>query len=172
MGRHLLSILAVLGFVMPASADEMPTRKPGLWELKMAFKGARMPVQSMQQCTDASTDKVMMSNFGNAGQGACPERHIKNSGSTITMDSVCHIGGAKVTSHAVITGSFDSAYSVDMTSRREGGPPLPHVAPGGVTHMTMEAKWLGPCAPGQRPGDIIMSGGMTINVLNLKRPRH
>jgi hypothetical protein len=31
-------------------------------------------------------------------------------------------------------------------------------------HMTMEAKWVGPCAKGQRPGDVIMPGGIKINV--------
>jgi Protein of unknown function (DUF3617) len=169
MSRSLLPILIVLGFTLPAVADELPTRKPGLWELKMAFEGGRMPVQSMQQCTDATTDKLMTNNFGNAGQGACSERHIKTSGSTITVDSVCSFGGAKVTTHAVVTGSFDSAYNVDVISHREGGRPLPHVAPGGKSHMTMNAKWLGPCARGQRPGDIIMPGGMSINVQDMQQ---
>jgi hypothetical protein len=29
--------------------------------------------------------------------------------------------------------------------------------------MTINAKWLGPCKPGQKPGDIVMPGGMKIN---------
>jgi hypothetical protein len=26
----------------------------------------------------------------------------------------------------------------------------------------MEARWLGPCEPGQKPGDVIMPGGKVI----------
>jgi hypothetical protein len=40
--------------------------------------------------------------------------------------------------------------------------------------MTIQAKWLGPCAAGQRPGDVTMANGMTMNVLDIssktKRP--
>jgi hypothetical protein len=150
-----------------ALADELPTRKAGLWELKMEFEGHRIPIQSMQQCTDAAADKQMTSGFGNGSAEACPDRHITKSGGTITVDSVCDIAGAKVTSHAVISGQFDSAYTVNVTTKREGGRPLPHVAPGGVSHMTMQAKWLGPCAKDQRPGDVIMPGGMKINILDI-----
>jgi hypothetical protein len=35
--------------------------------------------------------------------------------------------------------------------------------------MTMTAKWLGPCAAGQRPGDMIMPNGMKMNILDLQK---
>jgi hypothetical protein len=35
--------------------------------------------------------------------------------------------------------------------------------------MTIQATWLGPCAAGQRPGDVIMGNGMTMNVLDLPK---
>jgi hypothetical protein len=31
----------------------------------------------------------------------------------------------------------------------------------------MEAKWLGPCREGQKPGDIIMPGGIKLNIRTL-----
>ena len=44
----------------PAFALDMPTRKAGLWEIKMEFEGrSNLPVQTMKQCTDAATDKLM-----------------------------------------------------------------------------------------------------------------
>ena len=96
---------------------------------------------------------------------------MKTSGRTITIDSVCKFGAATTTSHAVVTGSFDSAYKVDVTSTREGGPPMPGVAPGAQTHMMIEAKWLGVCAAGQKPGDVVMSNGMSMNVLDMQKMR-
>jgi hypothetical protein len=35
--------------------------------------------------------------------------------------------------------------------------------------ITTTAKWLGPCAAGQRPGDMIMPGGRTMNILDLQK---
>ena len=167
MLRYSLLVTACLTCAGPALADELPTRKAGLWDITMHFEGTNLPAHSLQQCTDESTDKLMMSSFGSAGEKSCPDRHIVNSGSTITMDSVCQFGPTKVTSHALIKGDFNSAYTIEVTSRREGGPALPHVAPGGVTHMMMSAKWLGPCAKGQVAGDIIMPGGIKMNIRKL-----
>jgi hypothetical protein len=31
----------------------------------------------------------------------------------------------------------------------------------------MEARWIGPCQQGQRPGDIILPGGIKLNVRSL-----
>ena len=35
--------------------------------------------------------------------------------------------------------------------------------------MKLAATWVGPCAAGQRPGDMIMGNGMTVNILDMKR---
>jgi hypothetical protein len=36
--------------------------------------------------------------------------------------------------------------------------------PDGKITMTMDAKWLGACAADQKPGDVIMSNGLKINI--------
>jgi hypothetical protein len=56
----------------------------------------------------------------------------------------------------VITGSFDSAYTMAVTVQS------------GRT-ITMNAKWFGPCAADQRPGDMIMGNGMTFNILDAQK---
>jgi hypothetical protein len=43
------------------------------------------------------------------------------------------------------------------------------MAPGAATHMKIAATWLGPCKKGQRPGDMIMGNGMTMNILDLQK---
>jgi hypothetical protein len=151
----------------PAAALDMPARKPGLWEVKMEFAGGRLPAQDIKQCVDAATDKLMNSSFGGSAQQNCSRQDVTRSGNTMMVDSVCKFGDATTTSHAVVTGSFDSGYTVDVTSTRAGGRPLPGMAPGGTTHMKIAAKWLGPCIAGQRPGDMIMGNGMKMNVLDL-----
>ena len=46
---------------------------------------------------------------------------------------------------------------------------MPGAAPGGGTQMTIAAKWLGPCAAGQKPGDVMMGNGMKMNVLDIQK---
>lgn len=167
--RRLVLIAAGLLAAAPAFAFDMPTRKAGLWELKMEFVGSNLPGREMKQCTDATADKLMTANFGGSTQESCSKHDVSNSGGVITVNSVCKFGEATSTSHAVISGSFDSAYTVEVTSKREGGRPMPGLAPGGETHMKITAKWLGPCESGQRPGDIVMNNGMTINILDMQK---
>jgi hypothetical protein len=43
MRRWLPSLAFALIFAAPAAAADLPARKPGLWELKMAFEGGNLP---------------------------------------------------------------------------------------------------------------------------------
>jgi Protein of unknown function (DUF3617) len=156
-----ISLLGLLG-VMPVLAAELPSRKPGLWEMKMSFENRNIPGQTMQHCIDAATDQMMQSRGGPGGQVACSKRDVQRSANAITIDSTCTAGGKTTTSHAVITGSFDSSYNMTVTSDSAA-------APGGKSTMTMAAKWLGPCTGDQRPGDMIMANGTKINILDMQK---
>jgi hypothetical protein len=153
----------------PAAALDLPARKAGLWEIKMAFEGRTIPPQTMQQCIDAATDKQMNSIGGNMAQERCSKQDVQKVGSTIVVDSVCQIGATKTTSHGVISGDFNSAYTVKVSSTREGGPAAPGMPADGTSNMTMEAKWLGACKADQKPGDMIMANGMKVNIVDMQR---
>ena len=61
--------------MLPAGAshaDEMPLRKPGLWEMKMVQTGSPMPEMTMQQCSDESTDKAMSTAFSGSSLNFMP----------------------------------------------------------------------------------------------------
>jgi hypothetical protein len=146
----------------PALALDMPARKPGLWQLTMDFEGRNLPGQTIKQCIDAATDKDMNSLGGNM-QESCAQRNVQHVGDSIVVDSVCKFGPATTTSHAVVTGDFNSAYTVKVDSRRSGAA-MPGMPQGGEMHMTVAAKWLGPCEAGQVPGDMIMGNGMKMNI--------
>ena len=151
MRRLIITVIGLMS-AAPAIALDMPARKPGLWELKMNFEGRNLPVTGMKQCVDAVTDKLMNANFGGApANEACSKQDITKSAGTITVDSVCKFGDATTTSHAVVTGSFDSAYTVNVTSTRQGGASMPGPVPGAATHMTISATWLGPAPPVNGP---------------------
>ena len=161
---RLIGAAAVLVLVgaMPALAAELPTRKAGLWEVKMSFENRNAAAPTIQQCIDAATDQMMQSSAGPFAQAACSKRDVQRSGNTITIDATCALAGKTATSHSVITGSFDSAYTMTVTSESEG-------LPGGKMTMTMAAKWLGPCAADQKPGDMIMGNGIKMNILEMQK---
>jgi hypothetical protein len=154
---------AVLGLIyLPsAPAAELPSRKPGLWEVRTMIGNSNIP-RLIQQCIDASTDQMLQSNAGPFSASTCREREVKRSGNSVTIDSTCTMGGKPATSQALVTGNFDSRYTMTVTSQSEE-------LPGGKMTMTMEAKWLGPCAADQKPGDVIMSNGVKINIPEMQK---
>ncbi|MGB9368957.1 MAG: DUF3617 family protein [Xanthobacteraceae bacterium] len=164
---RLAVILATAFIATPALAQEIPARKAGLWEMTMTFEGRNTPPQTMQQCIDAATDKAMQDmSAGVRGQG-CSKRETKKVGDTIVFDSVCSMGAGTTTSHGVVSGDFNSAYTVTINSKHEGGPPVPNMP--AETNMTVAAKWLGACKADQKPGDIIMANGTKMNVTDMQK---
>jgi hypothetical protein len=158
MRRFGAACFLVLIGLGPAFAADFPARKPGLWQIDTTTVNGH--TVSLQECVDARTDQLMQARFGSMPQRNCSKRNMQKSGDTITIDSVCTIAGQTSSHHMVITGSFDSGYTMTMTSQTQGSP-TPRT-------VTMTAKWVGPCAAGQRPGDMIMPGGRTINILDMQ----
>jgi hypothetical protein len=170
MARQLFSFRIAAGVLLAtlpalaASAVELPTRKAGLWEMKMVRTGSPLPDMTMQHCTDETTDKAMSSSFSPMSKDACSRNDIQKTATGYTTDSVCTVGGISVTSHSETSGDFNSAYAVKVTSHSQGGPSGPR-----DTTMTVEAKWLGACKADQKPGDILMPGGRKMNVKDMEK---
>ena len=161
LGSALLAALPVFG----ARADEIPLRKAGLWEMKIVKTGSVLPEMTMQHCTDETTDKQMSTAFSPVAKETCSKRDIAKTATGYVSDSVCSVGGVTMTSHADITGDFNSAYTVKSTAHSDKGPAS---VPRDVT-STIEAKWLGECKPGQKPGDIVMPGGFKMNIKDAEK---
>jgi hypothetical protein len=152
-----LGAVALIALVPAAAlAADLPARKPGLWEIKMAFEG-RPGTQSIKQCADPETDAIMQSSATNIGSQNCSKRDIVKSGDTMTIDSVCTVAGREASSHAVVKGSFDSDYTMTVSSKSDAGP----------INMTVTGKWLGPCEAGQKPGDLILPNGIKLNLKDM-----
>ena len=166
MTRLLLSTcLLMLLSVLEVRAVEMPTRKAGLWEMKMARTGSPVPDTTIQHCTDENTDKEMSASFSPIAKEMCSKQDIQKTATGYVSDSVCKIGPMTVTSHSETTGDFNSGYVVKTTSHSEGGATA---VPRDST-TTVEAKWLGACKPDQKPGDIVMPGGFKLNIKDAEK---
>lgn len=162
-GFTAAAILVLAGATATAAA-EMPTRKSGLWEISINVENRNVPAQTIQQCTDAATDQALQSNAGPvAGERVCSKREISRSGNTVTIDTICTVGGRATTGHTVMTGDFGSAYIMTVTSQTDR-------AQGGPRTTNMSAKWVGPCTGDQKPGDVILPDGRKFNVNNMHPP--
>ena len=156
----LLAMLPVNG----ALAVELPVRKAGLWEMKV-LSGGSMPEMTMQQCTDETTDKDMSTAMSPMTKEMCSKQDIQKTATGYVTDSVCGIAGMTIKSKAEINGDFNSAYTVKSTSHTEGGM---GGAPRDST-STIEAKWLGACKADQKAGDIMMPGGIKMNIKDMQK---
>lgn len=150
---------------LPALAGpvEMPNRKPGLWEIKVKA-GSEMPAMTMQQCTDATTDKDMAATFSPMAKEMCSKQDMQKTATGMVIDSTCNVGGMNSVSRTEINGDFNSAYTVKVISKNTGGP----VGVPAESATTMDAKWVGACKADQKPGDIVMPGGMKINIKDMQ----
>jgi hypothetical protein len=155
------SFLVIIFFATAAWSAELPARKPGLWEIETTLPSPKIPKQVIRQCVDAATDQMMQSRAGVNSQRECSKRDLQKSAGSITIDSTCTTAGKTRTSHVVITGSFDSSYTMTVTSQSEGTPES--------RTITMAAKWIGLCAADQKPGDMIMANGTKINMMDAQK---
>jgi hypothetical protein len=158
--------LLLLGGIVTAGvvAGELPKRKPGLWELHTQVDG--MPGgPAVQMCVDAETDNLIQQRAKKKAD--CSTMDVQSGPGRTTVHAVCLADGSTVTMDGVYTGNFNSSYKGDMRMRYE--PPMHGMS---ESHMVQDAKWLGPCKPGQKGGDVIMpnAGGFNMNEM-LKDPR-
>ncbi len=155
-------LLALAAPALAVAAQDLPKRKPGLWEYRMQSSMAPAPMVS-QQCIDARTDDLMQQPAQQGPKPACSKTAVRREGARTLVDSVCSFEGTTVTTRAVFTGSFDTGYRADIHSSYS--PPLMGMK---ESRQTMDAKWLGPCKPGQRPGDVMMQGMGTLNMKEMQ----
>lgn len=156
--RILVLLAAASACAAPyASAADMPKRKPGLWQQTVSGQG--MPAQTLSMCTDEKTDDLLQSKARGAAQ--CSQQSVRRQGNSIVVEAVCKDGKTTIRTEGVFSGDFSSRYAGEMRSTFD--PPM-H----GMKEMNqkIEARWLGACKPGQKPGDVTVDsmGGASMNM--------
>jgi hypothetical protein len=139
-----------------AQAQDVPKRKSGLWEVKRTTARTEGKQRIVQMCIDEASDNALRQLAEGMRSETCKTSKVSREGDRLTVDAVCTLGRAQTTAttHAVITGKFDSAYKIESKSTFD--PPTRGKAEGSAV---LEARWLGACKPDQRPGDYILSNG-------------
>ncbi len=165
--RSVPLALALLagGLLAPAvtaqSADQdFPRRKPGLWEIRsVGAQAAGLP--PVHFCVGPDTDHAGSQLDRSVGaRGACSLGAFERAGEAWRSESTCSHGRTRVLSRAIASGDFQGSYRIDTLVQYD--PPL-----GGLRHEDKDAvvaRRLGPCAPGQKPGDMVTPGMGTLNM--------
>jgi len=148
----------------PAAA--LPRRAPGLWEQKVTSAGR---TQASQICLDAATEARLTVWGQAAGQDQCSQSEVRpRPGGGWSIASICKMDeGGVVSTRGEVTGDFAKAYRMEAQNTISGASSS---LMNGTHNMTIEAAWKGPCPAGLKGGDVLLPGGMRINLLQNSAP--
>jgi len=148
-----------------------PQRKAGLWEQSLQSDQSATPLVS-EACYDAATDRrmpLLPRKPTPGGRRQCDKFDVTKNGDDYVIDSVCGFAGVtgmKATLHAVISGDFNSKYTVTNNITIEGAP---DPARDGVHKSTITATYKGECPPDIGPGQVKLPNGDVVDMAQLRR---
>lgn len=128
-----------------------PHPKPGLWRTSLSMNAGPGVTLSGELCLDSSTED---SAFTSSSRGArnCDAPRFSPGPNGLNFSTTCHAGGRTIVSQGVATGDFKTSYALDVVTRVDPAPAgLPN-----EMRTKMQATWMGPCRPDQKPGAATM----------------
>lgn len=167
----LLPCMAVAGPPLKGpsgSASNLPARKAGLWEVTLAAHASQGPGSAMQpevtvqQCTNAAAEPVMLLALLPAQESCTETRVARRSGQGGGHDirTECSSDGRPVRGRVSLWGDLQNIYGGDYSVS------FPQTPQNNVGPVAFQGRWLGSCRAGQRPGDMILPNGITVNVVD------
>ena len=159
--QTLPSIAGLCGLALACSAlaAEPPVLKSGMWEV--ARSGSQQPERKnlTTMCLDESV-QAQMREFGmGAAKEMCTQNDRSMVGNKMTMTATCKLGPTTMKSSSVMTFNGNTSYHMDGSATYD--PPMMNMT---ESKTSVDAKWVGPCKPGQQAGDVTLENGQTINI--------
>ena len=160
-----LFALSLLCLAASAAAVELPAnlpkRKAGLWEMQMGMPGGQS--QTMKVCLDEATDKAMYQMGARMSGSMCSKFSLAMKDGVVVADGVCNMPGPQgnitMTSHSETRFQGDVAYSTTGHVKYD-----PAVMGHSESDVSSSGKWVGACAAGQKPGDMLLPNGQKVNI--------
>lgn len=166
--RHFAFIagLAAASLGNAAMAEELPAPKAGLWESKIVSgDGGTAPIGGYKQCMDGQINmEALMKMTG----GMCDLQWKRTGADRIETETSCKMGHISAEGRGVIVGDFNTMVRVESKTRVTMAG-MPTALATQEQSMVMEARWVGPCEPGQKPGDMIMPDGRVMNMKEMEK---
>ena len=139
---------------------DFPRRRPGLWEIRHSA-GDNLGMPASRYCVGDQTDTPTQHLDRTGGEkGSCSIGLFKRVGIDWMAESVCKESRSTVVSRSIASGDFQTTYRIDTLVFYS--PPLANNKR--EDKEVVNARYLGPCPSGQRPGDLNVPG---MGVLNM-----
>ncbi|MFC4765131.1 DUF3617 domain-containing protein [Dyella koreensis] len=161
----VLSIFCLAGTALAVELpSNLPKRKPGLWEMQMSGMGGQP--QIMKLCVDEATDQTMYQMGAQMSGSMCSKYELSVKGNTVLADGVCSMPGPQgnitMTSHSETRFDGNTSYKTDGHIKYD-----PAVMGRSEATVTSTGRWVGACAAGQKPGDMVMPNGTVMNIKDM-----
>ena len=162
----LMAILTVAGVVCgtanAATDADIPVLKSGQWDVVQVTNQEQDKKRVTTMCLD-ETVQASMHDFGmGMAKDLCSQADRKSDGKRLTIDAVCKLGTTVMKSHSEMVFNGTTAYHTEAKATYD-----PKFMGMSESTTTLDGKWTGPCKPGQKPGDITLPGGQTINIKDI-----
>jgi hypothetical protein len=148
---RLLALLAACTALLSpdANATDVPKHKPGLWEIKTGSANRASSDLPLRFCVGEDGGDLLSLMRNQPSQG-CGDANVETGKNRLRLHIECRFKEVSVTTDGFFEGAFDAAYKGRISYTVE--------SPRGRNEfsITQEARWLGPCEAGQKPGDVIM----------------
>lgn len=169
-GHTVVRIGLVVAFTtsaLPASAQDLPPRKAGLWELTttQTIQSSTSNPQVSTHCIDAATDKAMQSLGDYIIKSKCDRLDWRREGNDRVLHAGCLYGEQPIKVFAIASGDFGTRYNTKMIVTRIGKPQWITMPP--ETEINTLARWVGACRAGQKPGDMILANGQFMSIRDI-----
>lgn len=151
---------ALAATVAPALGDDLPTRKPGLWETTTITTGGQI---TARQCVDAGSDTLAYSAMRSQ---SCTDNRLHQTADGYLAEAKCRKDTFNAEGRVVITGDFQTTVRAESSTVMTG---LPGSSAPMTVRTVVESRYLGECEPGTVPGDLILQNGKIVHVPPIKR---
>jgi hypothetical protein len=118
-------------------------------------------------------DKVGLDSTLRTTGGGCEVKWKRVASDRYETETNCKMGPVSAKGNGTISGDFSSKLKIETTiavstEAAPAGTPQAVLSKAPRT-MAMEMRWIGPCEPGQKPGDSIMPDGKILHMPALPR---
>ena len=179
VATHAAAHEAPAGPRRPAVAQQaekkspLPARQDGLWEitvrsdalaLKRAGQAPQRPL-TVQQCTSAAVEPVMLLSLL-PGQESCRQLKVRqraaDEGGGYDISTTCYVHDSRNDARMQLQGDLQATYSGSYEVK------FPQAPLNNTGRKIFEGRRVGACLPHQRPGDMVLPNGVTVNVVDDK----
>jgi len=145
-------------------AADLPVLKSGLWEVSRASTQQSDQKHLTTMCLDESVQAQMREFSMGVAKEMCPQNDRTIEGNRMTVTATCNLGPTTMKTRSVMVFTGNTSYHTYATASYD--PPFMDMTD---AKSTVDGKWVGPCKPGQQPGDIVTETGQTINMKSMMK---